>query len=96
MRVRLARLAQRDIADACAWYEAQRTGLGDRFIDAVDRVLVRVGDHPLQFPAVHASARRALVGRFPYGVYFEFVDDYVRVVAIVHLMREAQTWRRRL
>jgi plasmid stabilization system protein ParE len=96
MRVRLARLAQRDIADATDWYEAQRAGLSARFINAVDRVLTRIGDNPAQFPAIHASARRALVGRFPYGVYFEVVGEYVRVVAIVHLKREAQAWRSRL
>lgn len=96
MRVRLARLAQGDIADASEWYDTQRKGLGTRFIDAVDRVLARVGDNPMQFPAVHASARRALVGRFPYGIYFELTAEYVRVIAIVHLKQEAQAWRRRL
>jgi len=50
----------------------------------------------MKFPAVHASARRALVGRFPYGVYFKLTAEYVRVIAIVHLKREAQAWRRRL
>jgi len=96
MRVRLARLAQHDVVGASGWYDEQRRGLGTRFVKAVDRVITRIGENPRQFPVVYATARRALVGRFPYGVYFQLADDYVRVVAIVHLKQEAHTWQRRL
>lgn len=95
MRVRLARLAQGDVVQARDWYEAQRIGLGVRFIDAMNRVLTRVGDNPVVFPVVHGHVRRAFVGRFPYDVYFEVARDHVRVVAVVHLRRAAETWRRR-
>jgi hypothetical protein len=47
-------LAQADLDDAATWYEGQQSGLGSRFLDAVDHVLNRVRETPLQFPSVSA------------------------------------------
>jgi hypothetical protein len=64
-------LAQGDIDDAVTWYEQQQSGLGSRFLDALDHVFKRVRDAPLQFPAIsvlamrlapHVSVRRVLQG----------------------------------
>ena len=96
MKVRFARLAQRDLVDASAWYDAQRAGLGPRFVAAVDSAITAVSENPHRFPMVHGEARRALVGRFPYGIYFLIVEDYVRVVAVVHLRRGADAWLHRM
>jgi hypothetical protein len=35
-------LAQADLDDAVTWYEQQQSRLGSRFLDAVDRVLIRL------------------------------------------------------
>ena len=55
----------------------------------------RVGETPLQFPAVHLDIRRALVRPFPYGIFFRDFASHVRVVAIVHLHRDPVSWRTR-
>ena len=93
--VRLARGAQRDIDDATAWYDGEATGLGVRFLTSVRRVLGEIAERPQRFPIAHAKMRRALVGRFPYGVFFIEMDDVVRVVAVVHLARDPRTWQAR-
>ena len=96
MRVRIARLAQRDIREAVDWYEEQHEDLGLRFVEAVSRALLQVIENPTRFQTVHRNARRALAGRFPYGIYFVAAEDLIRVVAVVHLHRDARAWRRRL
>jgi plasmid stabilization system protein ParE len=63
-------VAQADIDDAVTWYEQQQSGLGSRFLDALDHVFKRVRDTPLQFPAISVDVRRALLHTFPYAVYF--------------------------
>jgi len=44
----------------------------DEFIDAVESTVQRILDAPLAFPEVHSSIRRAILRRFPYGVYFAY------------------------
>ena len=88
-------LAERDIDQAAAWYENQRTGVGLRFLDATDQLLDRLRVTPLQFPLVSADVRRALMDTFPYAVYFRVADDAVVVLAVLHLSRDPRKWRSR-
>jgi hypothetical protein len=62
--------AERELLDAERWYEDRKPGLGIEFRAALDEVLARVRALPLNFPKAHGDKRRALVPRFPYGLYF--------------------------
>ncbi len=87
--------ATSDLDDAMAWYERQKSGLGVRLLDEVSAVLERVQRTPLQFPVVHKTVRRALLHRFPYGLFFVFESDSISVLAITHLRRDPSIWQRR-
>lgn len=84
-----------DVADAADWYESQKTGLGIRFLDEIERVLSRVRSNPLQFPEIEPGVRRGLLRRFPYSVYFSVGEAAIRVIAILHQHRHPDTWRNR-
>lgn len=86
--------ARDDIAAAAAWYESRRPGLGVAFLRRVDDVLGRVKEHPLQFPEVHGTVRRGLTRRFPYAVYFMLAELRVDVLAVIHLHRHPESWKR--
>lgn len=88
-------LAQADIEAAAAWYEEQQSGLGLRFVDAVDHVLTRIRHTPLQFPEISANVRRALLQTFPYAVYFRATEELVVIVAVLHLRRDPRKRRAR-
>jgi hypothetical protein len=49
------------------WYEAQREGLGERFVSEVDALIDRIRYHPLQFPVIEPPVRRGLLHCFPYA-----------------------------
>ena len=51
--------AAADIEEAYLWYEKQRTGLGEEFLDAVDSLLNNIVAHPTAYPIIHREARRA-------------------------------------
>src|SRR5216683_4793763 len=89
-------LAQADLDDTVTWYEQQQSGLGSRFLDAIDRVLIRIRDTPLQFPSVFGEVRRALIHTFPYAVYFRATDERIVILAVLHLLRDPRTWHRRV
>jgi plasmid stabilization system protein ParE len=88
-------LAQADIEAAATWYEQQQTGLGLRFIDAVDHVLRRIRESPLQFPSIATEIRRALLHTFPYAIYFRLTEERIVVLAVLHLHRDPRIWRER-
>jgi plasmid stabilization system protein ParE len=96
IRIVIRRSAAADIAEAHSWYEAQRAGLGTKFLDEVEWTLERVGTDPSRFPIVFRDARRALVRRFPYAIYFRLAGDRARVLAVVHQSRDPRTWKQRL
>jgi len=82
--VRLRADAENDIYETASWYESQRSRLGHEFLDAVEATLTCVSDNPLQFPVLHRSTRRALLSRFPFGVFFRVEGPVIVVIAVIH------------
>jgi len=94
-RVHLKPAAISDLDDAAAWYEGQKAGLGLLLLDEAGGVLERVQRTPVQFPMVHKTVRRALLHRFPYGIFFILENQVISVLAISHLSRDPSVWRSR-
>ena len=88
-------LAEADIEAAATWYDQQQPGLGLRYVSAVDHVLGRIRETPLQFPLIASEVRRALLHTFPYAVYFRVTEESVVILAVLHLRRDPRTWRAR-
>lgn len=88
--------AERDMAEAYAWYEQQRTGLGEEFLGCVDACIQSICRLPERCALVHENYRRGLVRRFPYAVFYEYEKDVVTVYCIFHTSRNPEKWRRRL
>lgn len=85
-----------DLAEAYAWYEQRRNGLGEEFLSCVDACIQSIRRYPRSYSIIHESFRRALVRRFPYTVFYEFADQRVTVYAILHAARDPSKWRTRL
>jgi plasmid stabilization system protein ParE len=85
-------LAEEDIAEAKAWYNRQRDGLGDEFLEGVDEALNQIGQWPKLSRKVHQELRRKLVRRFPYGIFFRIDDTQITVVAVYHCKRDPRGW----
>jgi len=87
--------AERDISAAAIRYEGEAAGLGRGFLDAIGVALGRIEDNPHQFPVVHRDKRRALLKRFPYGLYFRVEATSVVVVGCFHGHRNPRAWESR-
>jgi len=86
IRLLIRPAAEADIADAQTWYSKH---------DELRTTLGRVREMPRQFPDI-GGARRALLHRFSYAVYFVLPDDeQAIVIAILHQSRAPRAWRRR-
>ena len=87
--------AEADALEAALWYEAERPGLGAEFLQATRTAFRRIEEAPLQFPVVFRETRRAILHRFPFGVFFTLENDVPTIVAIVHLHRHPSSWEGR-
>ncbi|MCC7001840.1 MAG: type II toxin-antitoxin system RelE/ParE family toxin [Gemmatimonadaceae bacterium] len=77
------------------WYEQQRAGLGYEFLRALDAALAALAREPLLRREVRPGVRRALLRRFPYGVFFGVSETAVIVLAVLHHRRTPHRWPRR-
>jgi plasmid stabilization system protein ParE len=68
MVLRLRPEARDDLYAAARWYEAQEIGLGRQFLTDVRLAFERIRSNPVAYPVAYRGTRRALIGRFPYGV----------------------------
>ena len=75
--------AEGDIEDGYGWYEERQSGLGRRFIEELEAVLLRVVENPASYQEVAPEIRRAVPRTFPYLVFFTFTVHAVHVLAVV-------------
>lgn len=90
-----------EIASAADWYDRQRQGLGDEFLESLHARLVQLVATPNlggRFIGAGADvpARRLLLTRFPYEIVFVEVGDEIRVLAVMHAKRRPGYWMKRL
>jgi len=99
--VRILAAAANEAAEAAAWYESERPGLGEEFQRAVDAALDLLEEEivPLT-PAVGSArklgAKRLVLRRFPYDVVVRESGDEIIVIAFAHHARRPGYWRTRV
>lgn len=96
MKISLLALAQQELDDAVAWYNEQATGLGQEFLDELDRAVRRVVTFPISCPEIEPGMRRCLLARFPYGLIYGVDGDTIVIIAVAHLHREPRFWADRM
>ncbi|MHC5761655.1 type II toxin-antitoxin system RelE/ParE family toxin [Nostoc sp.] len=84
-----------ELNDAHSWYDSQKPGLGDEFLDCVDKMVNLICQMPESYAVTYRDVRRAIVRRFPYAVYYRIVSSRVIVTAIFHGRRDPKSWQMR-
>ena len=77
------------------WYDGQRPGLGEDFVRSLEQVIDLVSELPEAFPEIAVGLRRALLGRFPYALYYRLDRDVIEVIACLHTRMSPSRWRSR-
>ena len=94
-QIRLRPEAELDLAEAAKWYDEQRSGLGQEFFDEALVTLSAIADMPLMHAVIHRRTRRALMRRFPFGIFYRIDRDFIVVLAVLHGSRHPQRWKSR-
>jgi toxin ParE1/3/4 len=88
--------AEEDLADAKAWYQRQRSGLGMQFVLCVEATFEQIRRTPEAGTQVAPGVRRVVVRRFPYGVYYRIDPDQIAILAVYHSKRDPRGWQSRI
>ena len=88
-------LADLDVTTTFEWYENERVGLGVEFTNELRGTYDRIAEGPAKYQRLRSGIRRALLHRFPYGVYFAVEGDVIVVLAVLHASRDPAEWQHR-
>ena len=96
MEVRILAPAEAELLDAVAYYNRESEGLGYEFAAEVRRTIIRITEHPNAWTPISHHTRRCRLNRFPYGILYQLRPDAILIVAVMHLRREPESWKKRL
>jgi plasmid stabilization system protein ParE len=96
MTLQILEEAQLDLEAAVDYYNEESPGLGYEFADEIYRTFDRIAGNPEAWHPVSKRTRRCLTHRFPYAVIFRMRDAGVLVIAVMHLRRHPDFWKKRV
>jgi plasmid stabilization system protein ParE len=87
--IKILEEADKEWTEAALWYEGQLPGLGNRFIEMVEKKLELIANYPERYPIRKGNFREALVNIFPYIIAYTYYKDeqIVTVSSIFHASR---------
>ena len=88
--------ASQDLAEAVAYYNRERAGLGREFATEVERTAARIVQYPLAWSPASMRCRSCRTQRFPYSVIFRVLKNEILIVAVAHHKREPGFWEERI
>jgi len=87
--------AETEFLEAIEYYEERERGLGYDFSIEVFRTVQNIVTYPTAWSVIEKDLRRCLVHRFPYGVVYSIEQDEIFILAVMHLRRHPDYWKKR-
>jgi plasmid stabilization system protein ParE len=96
MRVEYHPAIETEINEIRSYYDERSPGLGSEFVGEFERQILALATAPERWMVVTGDIRRCLMRRFPYIVYFRWINsDLIRIVVVKHQRRHPQYGRNR-
>lgn len=87
--------AKTELFEAAEYYEGQVIGLGDEFIDEIEKVLKVIEQQVSSGTKITETERRFLVSRFPYAIIYRVDNNHITIFAVMNLRRKPDYWKTR-
>ena len=84
--------ASQHVYEIYSWYEEQQIGLGKRFLSALTAAFQKIERNPAGYQIAYGSHRRAIVGKFPYAVFYEEQETQIIITGVLHTARNSDDW----
>ena len=95
MRVEFYEPAYIEYQEAIDFYNLQSEGLGNKFIQEIDKVITIIKNYPESLSQYTRHTRKAVANVFPYNIIYTIHKDYIEILAIAHQHRRPNYWLNR-
>ncbi len=79
--------AEEEMMEAAVFYQEQAEGLGERFLDDVERAAQLLSEQPLIGQQIDNNLRRFLLHRFPFSLIYSSELSGILIIAVAHQRR---------
>jgi len=82
--------ARRDIQDAIDWENMRKPGLGNHFLQDLEKKIYTVANQPFIYPIRYNNIRCAVTSIFSYFIHFNIdeIKQEIYILRILHTSRE--------
>ena len=87
--------AEKELNEAVDCYSECQNGLGLEFAKEIYLAIQNILSFPHAWAQLSSNTRRCLTNRFPYGVIYQVTNEEVFIIAVMHLNREPNYWKKR-
>jgi hypothetical protein len=91
LRVIYKTLAQVEASEAYQWYAQPHIGMGNVFLEELERTSGFIARNPYLYKCVEGEIRRVNLSRFPYALFYVIDGDNVNVLSCFHQHREPKS-----
>jgi len=88
--------AEIDLNEIGEWYRKIRQGLEAEFLICVEAEIEIIKKTPLIYKKFFLGIRKAIINKFPYGIYYLVQEKQIIVLAIAHHKRGAKIIKQKL
>ena len=94
-RVRFVEPVRLEVLAEVAYYSRIETGLGTRFLEAVEDATSRALAYPLAGTTAQNRTRRVFLRDFPFALIYRSDEHGITIYALAHHARRPGYWRSR-
>ena len=88
-------MAEEELNDAAHFYESEVKGLGQTFLNEVEKTVLHIQQYPVAAPFILDIIRRKPMHQFPYSIMYSYDDNIIRILAVANQKRRPLYWRKR-
>ena len=89
--------AENDAFESYSWYESNKVGLGEKFLESLDLALNAISSSPFAYKVFFKKKVRAYhLTDFPFTVLYLVESNEIKVIAIFHTSRNPRQWKKRV
>lgn len=85
-------LAESELYDSAYYYEKQRQGLGQEFIDDVQQTIEQITAYPHTGHLITKELRQKALQRFPFNIIYRIENETIFILVIMHQRRRPNYW----
>jgi toxin ParE1/3/4 len=88
--------AELDLKEVREWYESIRIGLELEFLICIEAEIEVIRKAPFVNKEYFLNVRKAIINKFPYGIYYLVENERITVLSVAHHKRGSKTIKKKL